>query len=236
MFFMQFASIYVNTIASNIAVRRWDNIVNKGALPDVVHDNVPEYHNHYLNEFPQAFLFVVCLGFFLYFDILGKKIPSWNYIRWESWCRYLECRIIMDLMRSTTVWLTNIPDPNGELCTQIEAFQIENVLTTFTFRRCGDNIFSGHTSNLISLCVIIQAYVLQIPAIRKRPALFFGLSVFLWLGATLEMFYIVAARLHYSVDVVLALFLVISTWLAYMPGHWGNPSKFFVWWVWVDGG
>jgi hypothetical protein len=120
MFFMQFASIYVNTIASNIAVRRWDNIVNKGALPDVVHDNVPEYHNHYLNEFPQAFLFVVCLGFFLYFDILGKKIPSWNYIRWESWCRYLECRIIMDLMRSTTVWLTNIPDPNGELVSPSE--------------------------------------------------------------------------------------------------------------------
>jgi len=142
----------------------------------------------------------------------------------------------MDLMRSSTVWLTNIPDPNGELCTQTEAFQIENVLTTFTFRRCGDNIFSGHASNLVSLCIIIQAYVFRLPAIRKREALFWLCSILLWSGALLESLYIVVARLHYTVDVVLACFLVLSVWFAYLPGHWGDENKFFTWWVWREGG
>jgi len=46
MFFMQFMSIYVNTIASNIAVRRWDTITNKGALPDVIHGSIGKQHSH----------------------------------------------------------------------------------------------------------------------------------------------------------------------------------------------
>jgi hypothetical protein len=196
-----------------------------------------KYENHYLGEYPQAFLFMIVFGFFINFDILGRAYPHEGvYLRWEAWTRYLECRIIMDLMRSSTVWLTNIPDPNGELCTQTEAFQIENVLTTFTFRRCGDNIFSGHASNLISLCIIIQCYVFRLPAIHKRKHLFWALSFTLWGGAFAECFYIVVARLHYTVDVVLACFLVILSWLAYLPTHWGNPDSFFTWWVWREGG
>ena len=91
---------------------------------------------------------------------------------------------------------------------QRETFEIENVLTTFTFRRCGDNIFSGHASNLISLCIIMQRYIFGLPAIRRSRSLYYALSFTLWLLAMGELFYIIVARLHYTVDVVLALFLV----------------------------
>ena len=44
-----------------------------------------------------------------------------------------------------------------------------------------------------------------------------------------ECFYIVTARLHYTVDVMLAIYLCFAVWWAYMPNHWGS-DQFFVWW------
>ncbi|GMI37246.1 hypothetical protein TrCOL_g10039 [Triparma columacea] len=235
-FFLQFISIYINTIASNVAVVRWGNLHNLTAVPDVIHDTIPRYSNHYLNEFPQLVLFLAVLTYFVVYDIYGLAYPAGGqYLRWESWCRYLETRVCMDLMRASTVWLTNIPDPNGRGCMDVETFEIENVLTTFTFRRCGDNIFSGHASNLISLCIIVQAYIFKLPWISRSPTLFYALSFSLWTLAVGECFYIVVARLHYTVDVVLALFLCVSVWLAYIPTHWGNKEKFFTYWHWKDG-
>ena len=120
-------------------------------------------------------------------------------------------------MRASSVWVTSMSDPHGMGCMDIETHEIDNIWTTNTFARCGDNIYSGHASHLLSLAVVVQTYVLTNPAIGGGVggARYWCLSAILWVFIVLMSFYVVVSRLHYSVDVMLAWFLVPMVWLSW---------------------
>lgn len=59
--FYFFPCVYLDAVASNYAVVRWNMLPTeqKSALPDIVHDSFPVYENHMLKEWPMALLFFV---------------------------------------------------------------------------------------------------------------------------------------------------------------------------------
>lgn len=71
-------------------------------------------------------------------------------------------------------------------------------------RGCGDLIFSGHMT-----CVIIAALVVTHYSPRKL------FSIPSWMIVISEAFMILAQRLHYSVDVFLALVIVPQVWICF---------------------
>lgn len=213
-----FPCIYLDAVASNYALARWTllNDEQKVALPDMIHDNFAYWDNHILKEAPMAFLYaIVALGFMLPYDVLGKS-PSRHYPsyrRGECSVRFLETRCLLELMRACTVFCTTISDPHGHYCTQIETHEMKNIWTTWTFARCGDNIFSGHASHLVSLGLCVQAYYLPM---KSGGVHYKCLSACLWACVVCLSFFIVVSRMHYTVDVVLACFLVPSVWFAWI--------------------
>lgn len=117
---------------------------------------------------------MVVIGFMVPFDVLGwplvhKKLGKIfttgleegstvvQYRRGECVVRFFETRCVLEIMRACSVWVTTMSDPHGPHCAEIEAHSIDNVWTTATFARCGDNIYSGHAGQLLSLAVCVQS-------------------------------------------------------------------------------
>jgi hypothetical protein len=222
----------LDLVASNYAVVRWNNLnpAMKEALPDVTHDNFEIYENHILKEGPLVFLYVVAIGFFVYYDCLGYPLTYLHlgkpfskgmnagatlveYRRGEAWVRYFECRCVLELMRAASVWVTSISDPRGMDCMLTETHTIDNIWSHNTFARCGDNIYSGHASQLLSLAVTIQSY--NFAPLNVGSTRWLVMTVVLWVTIVMLSFYIVVSRLHYTVDVMLAWFLVPMVWLSW---------------------
>ncbi|GMH99599.1 hypothetical protein TrST_g10788 [Triparma strigata] len=217
-FLLYFPFIYLDLIASNYAVVRWNLLpeAQKRPLPDVVHDNFAFYENHtYLKEWPLVILYVIVIfGFILPHDVLSH--PRKNYRRHTSLIHFFETRIVLEFIRSCTVFLTSTSDPLGLSCVDVESSTIENIYTHWTFARCGDNIYSGHVGQLLSLVFFIQTYIIQGNSLLK--------TILLWTTAILLSFYVIVSRLHYTVDVVLAWFLVSSVWVAWYTVSGSGPE------------
>jgi hypothetical protein len=213
-----FPCIYLDVVASNLALKRWQLLSHeqKASLPDVVHDNFAYYENHVLKELPTFLMaFVVMFCFMVPRDIMGlSQHPQVSYKRGECWVRFFETRCILELMRACTVFATTMSDPHGLYCTEIETHEVDNIWTTFTLARCGDNIFSGHACHLLSAALCIQTYVLPIQ-FGRTPRIYWILTAALWLSIPCLCFYVVVSRMHYTVDVVLSCFLVPSVWFAW---------------------
>ena len=95
------------------------------------------------------------------------------------------------------------------------------IFTTFTFARCGDNLYSGHASQLLSLAVSIQTYIinLMLRGEKRRRYVLLATSV-LWSSVLIVGFYVVLSRMHYTVDVLMSFFLVPTVWLAWTSVSW----------------
>ena len=217
-FVANFFIIYLDAVASNYATSRWALLSEeqKASLPDMIHDNFEYFENHILKESPMALLFLaVAFGVMIPYDVLGKS-PSQHYQsyrRGECSVRFLETRCLLELMRACTVFSTTMSDPHGLFCTEIETHKVDNIWTTWTFARCGDNIFSGHASHLVSLALCVQAYYLPM---KFGGLAYKFLSACLWVLVVCLCFFIVVSRMHYTVDVLTACFLVPSVWFAWV--------------------
>lgn len=213
-----FPCIYLDAVASNYALARWALLSDeqKQSLPDMIHDNFAYWDNHILKEGPTGILCaIVALGFMLPYDVLGKA-PSKHYAsyrRGECTIRFFETRCVLELMRACTVFATTMSDPHGMYCTEIETHEMHNIWTTWTFARCGDNIFSGHASHLFSMALCVQAYYLPMKYCGTQLKC---LTAGLWGSVAFLCFFIVVSRMHYTVDVLLACFLVPSVWCAWV--------------------
>lgn len=221
--------IYIDFVASNYALERWTrlSLEQKAALPDIVHDNFAFYENHFLKEFPTALMyFVVAFLFMVPYDIMGRS-PSphdASYTRGECCIRFLETRCLLELMRACTVFATTMSDPHGLHCMEIESHEMENIWTTFTLARCGDNIFSGHAGHLLSPALCIQTYFLPMK-FSKQGAAYRILTAALWISVVCLSFYVVVSRMHYTVDVLVSCFLVPSVWFAWVGVTGGSSSS-----------
>lgn len=77
-----------------------------------------------------------------------------------------------------------------------------NFFTTFPFHRCGDCIFSGHAA----VCTLFSLYWLYVKPTTRNIA-FHLLRTLIWLTALAEMWAIIANRSHYTVDVIVAIYV-----------------------------
>lgn len=69
----------------------------------------------------------------------------------------------------------------------------------------GDNMFSAHTVFLTVPMIALQQYVIKIRWIKYLTGTIYSLLV-MW---------IIASHLHYTADVVIALYLSALTWFAF---------------------
>lgn len=119
-------------------------------------------------------------------------------------------------MRGWTVWGTRYPRVPYSLITnqpnnrpQYPALEVLAIVAGF-HSTTTDLMFSGHTS---LMCVIAWFYTWYFPA----PAGALG-----WQWATLGILLILATRHHYTADIVVALFISTSVFLAY---HWYHEKR-----------
>jgi fumarate reductase subunit D len=230
--------IYVDVIASNVATNRWNTKLSNEQkampLPDILHDsfelpNAEHIIHELLRELPLALLVAVLLfGFVLPYDVMGRRNGKlMKYRRYEACTRYFETRCVLELMRALSVWVTTQADPHGLHCMNIEAHTIDDIFTNFTFARCGDNLYSGHASNLLSFALSVQTYYINlILKSQKDGSVMYRqlLATFaLWITVIVVGFYIIISRMHYTVDVLMSFFLVPSVWLAWSNVSW--PTK-----------
>ena len=161
--------IYIDIVASNVATNRWASELREEQkampLPDILHNSfeLPDAKNishKLLKELPLYFTgILLVVGFILPYDVMGwRNVNLTEYRRYEACIRYMETRCVLELMRALSVWVTTQSDAHGLHCKDIEAHTIDNIFTTFTFGRCGDNMFSGHASSLLSFATAIQTY------------------------------------------------------------------------------
>ena len=202
-------------------------------LPDILHDNftLPIDADHIIHELLRElplFLFgaILVLGFVLPYDIMGYN--KTNYRRYEASTRYFETRCLLEVMRACSVWVTSQADPHGLHCIEIESHSIDNIFTNFTFARCGDNLYSGHVSNMLSLAIAIQTYMINGSGRKKTKESdvdYFQLlaTITLWSTVLVVSVYVVVSRMHYTVDVLVSSFLVPLTWLSWSNVSWPTP-------------
>jgi hypothetical protein len=103
-------------------------------------------------------------------------------------------------MRITTVAITSFPDPR-EGCERIDGSAFSQV----TLHRCGDAMFSGHTMIFVLGALIWTSF---------GPLNWIGLTItFLtWCCAIAGGIIIIANRAHYTVDVLVALYVTVGAW------------------------
>ncbi len=239
--FYVFPCIFLDNVASNIATKRWNSELSEEQkalpLPDIIHDffELPDEQiiHELLRELPLVLLGIfLVFGFLLPYDGMGRrngKLMEASYRRYEACTRYFETRCVLELMRALSVWVTTQADPRGLHCKNIEAHVIDCIFTTFTFARCGDNLYSGHVSNLLSLAVAIQTYYINLMLTGRKDGggsyLHLLATVVLWTIVLAVAFYVVISRMHYTVDVLMSFFLVPTVWLAWSNVSWPTAAS-----------
>ncbi|KAK8818294.1 hypothetical protein WA556_006114, partial [Blastocystis sp. ATCC 50177/Nand II] len=135
--------------------------------------------------------------------------------------RYLLLLIgITGFFRPLTFCITHLSDPNPESPTNTgflkeEALTFQRavactydfVLNPFSFNTSGDMIFSGHTRFVMCGLCAFSSLVTASNASYMVP-IFIVLVIF----AVMAMCIFIRSRMHYSVDIVLAVFVTTSLW------------------------
>ena len=125
------------------------------------------------------------------------------------WCRLATITGTVFLLRAASMFLTTIPIPHTAIeckgitaSTPFEYLQrtvdvyLHGGLYLNGVKICGDYMFSGHTSGMTLLCLFICQYLPE----RFK---FFKLIIIICNGT--GVFFIICAREHYSVDILIAL-------------------------------
>jgi len=194
-------SLFLMSVAAIIA--SGSSIAHGTPLPDFIHERVDlrKYES-------QAYWFIAPFGVVTFLRLFWER--NWQlYIR-----RFLLIYAVLVNLRTITLLATFYPDPSA-LCKDAKIEQVYNPLHNsqvwslipFT---CGDMMFSGHTSYFTLLSLLWWNYMNK-PKIL--PILFIAL-------ASSNVFLLVAARVHYTNDVLIALFLSLGCWHLYHHNKW----------------
>lgn len=115
------------------------------------------------------------------------------------------CMSITYLLRMSLIAITNFPSPTYD-CIKV----VNNFMFSFTYNRCGDLMFSGHTL-IVTLCVLVwhsyDIFVIKYLGVVCR------IIAYVVGGGILVC--ILWARNHYTVDVLLGFYLTVFVWVLY---------------------
>ncbi|KAG0418981.1 Phosphatidylcholine:ceramide cholinephosphotransferase 2 [Dictyocoela roeselum] len=117
--------------------------------------------------------------------------------------RYIICLSFCYLLRITTVSVTNLPSPSA--CNKKV-----DILTNFNFNRCGDLIFSGHTIVFTTNSLVWSTY-----KITRSVILNIVLLMSVWIVSGVGVIGLLVFHKHYTVDVVISVYIAIGVWLLF---------------------
>ncbi|KNC53315.1 uncharacterized protein AMSG_12201 [Thecamonas trahens ATCC 50062] len=153
----------------------------------------------------------------------------------------------VNLIRSLTITLTQLPDPSPRCDFHPDSVERGNIwvrglrmLFPLGVITCGDLIFSGHSCVIVMTSLFWIRYhrtiqvgpVAYLKRIAWRP---FALALKYWIvvPTTLSLYYIVSTRLHYSVDVFIAVYVTIAAVVCYerfvRTPHLRARSRILLW-------
>jgi hypothetical protein len=170
------------------------------------------YNKHYL-DFPYItndFLIFVCLQTAFYLLLHKDRIKIFS--------KFFRVYAFLNLLRSISVILTVFPDIHQPCISRDVSFKSKNLfpevfsktIQLFTNPNgtltCGDFIFSGHTMLLVICCLSWYTY--------PSDSHFFKLyrTVCITIPTIITAILIIAVRLHYTIDVFLAIYFSIHIW------------------------
>eukprot|EP00033_Pygsuia_biforma_P004228 GCRY01004637.1.p1 GENE.GCRY01004637.1~~GCRY01004637.1.p1 ORF type:complete len:298 (-),score=29.86 GCRY01004637.1:406-1299(-) len=182
--------LIVSMIACNIADLKRPQTE---PLPDFLYSFIPyseEIHPDHL-ILPYVVITVIAVSFHAQRMIILRRM--------------LILHALLLLMRDITMMATSLPDPNPK-CNLVghrhrEVFELFNPLYGHT---CGDLVFSGHTTLICLLAMVWHDYFSS-TVVR----------VFVWIYTVGIMLTLTAARMHYTLDIILGLFLTVRLWRTY---------------------
>eukprot|EP01103_Thecamoeba_quadrilineata_P005009 TRINITY_DN14868_c0_g1_i1.p1 TRINITY_DN14868_c0_g1~~TRINITY_DN14868_c0_g1_i1.p1 ORF type:complete len:383 (-),score=32.27 TRINITY_DN14868_c0_g1_i1:140-1288(-) len=133
--------------------------------------------------------------------------------------------LVLIMGRCTTLVATSYPDPSQSCKTYkspdtILSFIIETVYRP-EFITCGDLMYSGHTVYFSLMCLSWSYY-------RK-----YDFERLVWIPTTICILSLVATRLHYLNDVLIAFYFSVMTWYMYhiiaTDSHTRKHSRLVSW-------
>lgn len=163
-------------------------------------------------------------------SILGVLVFSTTLFALTRRCRWLILRRFsviygsLALLRTFTVFSTQLPDSAEKCKTLTPSTTALSALDYYlVFEKamgmmipvgsvtCGDMIFSGH-SVLMMLCALTwHTYYKVIPGALSINKV----KVVIWILAGAGMLLVILSRMHYTLDVLLAIYLALTVWNAY---------------------
>ncbi|TDH68587.1 uncharacterized protein CCR75_003762 [Bremia lactucae] len=254
---------YLNTLAAVIAGWRTPNVVildlaknstSLKTLPDLGHDLfrfvMTKIYGHttYMEWFDLPDEFLAAVG------MLTSLIIILHPRRLLIIRRFCFIFAVINLMRACCVAVTSLPDASPMCISQFDSFERGNYKALPIFPKaffrawkvlirpsqhitCGDMIFSGHAVFLALCCMFAKTYCvrseLNTPFTRRFPYVLWLIRYYNYIGSACGIFAIVGTRLHYTLDVLIAIYITIQVWLTY---HWlmNHPESSFALLNWLE--
>lgn len=182
--------------------------ISKHPLKDLLHDAFPLV--------PDINIVNILLNFCLIYTVAAFAVqsPDWT-TRFTILRRFVFIMGFIYVFRGITLLVTTLPSslidecrpPEVELTGAVgERFAFITQVISGTALTCTDNIFSGHTSMMMSCCMVWRVHNRL-----RRP--------FAWIlygAAAAGMLMILFTRFHYSIDVLLAIYITYTAWDTYL--------------------
>ena len=232
---------YLNSLAAVIAGYRTPNVqmldvkgnsIDAKTLPDLGHDFLEyiEQRTGSLQELLEPDDFILMTGYFTLFFIVAHPKRLLIIRRLFAIFGYV------NICRMVCVLTTSLPDSSPRCVSQFSndngAYKLKPMFPKVFFRAwhltikpsevvtCGDMIFSGHTVFLILCYKVMSEYcsvkACNTPLMRWLPsytcAVLRGLSAIITI---IGLFAILATRLHYTLDVIIAVYITRHAWALY---------------------
>ncbi|KAI8057565.1 PAP2 superfamily C-terminal-domain-containing protein [Gilbertella persicaria] len=182
--------------------------MSKHPLRDLLHDAFPRVADtQIVNYLLTMTLLYTLVGF-------AVQSPDWS-TRFMILRRFGFIMGFIYVFRGITLLVTTLPSSLIDECRPPEIELTGTVAQRFGFLfsviggsalTCTDNIFSGHTSMMMSCCMVWRVH-----SKLRRP-----FAWILYLIATAGILMILFTRFHYSIDVVLAIYITYTAWNIYL--------------------
>ncbi|KAI9473625.1 MAG: hypothetical protein EXX96DRAFT_578698 [Benjaminiella poitrasii] len=201
---------FVETFMAQLSDMRYhsDATISKHPLRDLLHDVFPRIASVQIVNYLLTTTIVYTLAGF------AVQSPDWpsRFIILRRWGFIMG---FIYVFRGITLLITTLPSPMLDQCQPPEIELTGSLNERFGFilsviggtaLTCTDNIFSGHTSMMMS-CIMIW----RVHSRLRRP-----FSWLLYAIASAGILTILFTRLHYSIDVVLAIYITYTAWDVYL--------------------
>jgi len=228
--YMQVCTVLMNFVTSIAWYRNPRELRN---LPDVGHDLFPMPKEHYsifgYGQFETSAVsdnIILTLAVATVFKF-GQRANFGDIFR-----RFIFVYGTLELMRSCTVLLTSLPDaspacrkltPMGDIWNGAHTWSAINtpsiwyeimihtlkILIPIHPVTCGDMVFSGHTNTACCLALVWHTYYKWVPGPVNL------VKVLVWVAAMTAALMLIVCRVHYTLDVALAIFFSMTIWGSY---------------------